>query len=184
MKLLSSGVIGIGMMAMVAATNATGCEPTHSQTVVNTSAFQEQDKTESQQQKYETNQPLTESDYSSERENLLKRNNTFNDPNKISYIYEISYGRIVAFYTVKGKVSNISSSLTNTQQVVNYKDEHGSSSHEVIDSPQMDGSYGTNGDAIFWYDTAGVYHEWKGEYQLTDQPLKLNEEPLMVEQTK
>jgi hypothetical protein len=41
----------------------------------------------------------------------------------------------------------------------------------------MDGSYGTNGNAIFFFTTAGVYVEWNGEYMMADQPLQLATPP-------
>ena len=105
-----------------------------------------------------------------------------NDENKLSYIYLVSYGKVMAFYTVKGKVSSVNSQITNPEQALD--DEHGGydAGSVVLPSPAEDGSYGTNGDAVFFFTTEGVYVEWAGEYMLADQPLKLTTPPALVRQ--
>jgi len=64
--------------------------------------------------------------------------------------------------------------LTNPEQVIYQHASH------VVSSPAEDGSYGTNGDAIFFFTTEGVYVEWRGDYMLCDQPLKLSTTPELV----
>lgn len=124
---------------------------------------------------------------SQERENLVKRLNTFNKPDKISYIYLISYGKVMAFYTVKGKVSSVDSMLTNTMQLVDKSGKqctYGNSECYTVPSPDLDGSYGTNGNGIFFFTTEGAYVEWNGEYMLADQPLQLTTQPELVRSVK
>ncbi len=116
---------------------------------------------------------------SQERRNLIKRLERFNVGNKISYIYLISYGKVMAFYTVKGKVSSVNSMLTCTQQTV-LANVPGRWDSHVVDSPDLDGSYGSNGNAIFFFTTEDVYVEWPGEYLLSDQPLKLITLPELI----
>jgi hypothetical protein len=50
----------------------------------------------------------------------------------------------------------------------------------AVESPQEDGSYGTNGDAIFFFSTDGTYFEWNGKYLLADRPFQLSEQPLLI----
>jgi len=116
---------------------------------------------------------------SQERRNLVKRLERFNVANKISYIYLISYGKVMAFYTVKGKVSSVNSMLTCTQQTI-LTDVPGRWDSHVVESPDLDGSYGSNGNAIFFFTTEDVYVEWPGEYLLSDQPLKLATPPELI----
>ncbi len=115
-----------------------------------------------------------------ERENLKERLIRFNDENKVSYIYLLSdMGSVITFFPIKGKVSSVNSMLTTTEQIV----EGGySSSHwgVTISSPDLDGSYGSNGDAIFFFTTEGVYCEWNGKYFLCDRPLKLTTTPILI----
>lgn len=120
---------------------------------------------------------------SQERRNLVKRLTRFNSETKVSYIYLISYGKVMAFYTVKGKVSSVNSLLTTPDQIITV----GSSSNwrrYKVSSPDLDGSYGSNGDAIFFFTAGDVYVEWRGDFMLCDQPLKLTTPPALVIQVK
>lgn len=115
--------------------------------------------------------------YSLERENLIKRLERWNNPNKISYIYLMSNaGQIVGYFTIKGKVSSVNSKLTTTTQISYMY----SQSVAAVESPDMDGSYGSNGDAVFFYLTDGTYMEWNGKYFLSDRPVKLSVQPIMT----
>lgn len=53
-----------------------------------------------------------------------------------------------------------------------------------MESPDFDGSYGDNGEGIFFFLTDGTYMEWNGKYFLSDEPVKLAQQPLMVYETK
>lgn len=122
---------------------------------------------------------------SEERKNLVRRLERFNDENKISYIYLVNYGKVMAFYTIKGKVSSVNSMLTTTEQVVDKAGKQCSYNNNecyVVSSPDIDGSYGSNGDAIFFFTTDDTYVEWRGDYMLADQPLKLTTQPELVRQ--
>ncbi len=120
---------------------------------------------------------------SQERANLIRRLETFNTDSKVSFIYLVSYGKVMAFYTVKGKVSSVNSLLTTPEQVV--KRYYGGGSRGFVTaSPDLDGSYGSNGDAVFFFTTDGTYVEWSGEYMLCDKPLKLSTPPELVIEIK
>jgi len=144
----------------------------------------EQDLTEENQKVLLENQPPVRLDWSLERENINKRTNLWNDPNKVSYIYLINYGKIMAFYTIKGKVSSVNSQITNPSQIARvYKKSRGGGFDVysgVLDSPAEDGSYGTNGDGIFFFTTDGGYIEWRGDFMLCDKPYQLSAPPDVV----
>lgn len=142
-------------------------------------AFEEQAKTERNQARLLDIQPPVQLDWSLEREQINRRTKLWNDPNKVSYIYLVSYGKVMAFYTIKGKVSSVNSQITNPEQVVKYWNER-----YQMPSPAEDGSYGTNGDAIFFFTTDGTYVEWAGEYMLADKPLKLSTPPVIVREVQ
>lgn len=40
-------------------------------------------------------------------------------------------------------------------------------------------SYGSNGDAVFFFLTDGSYMEWNGTYLLVDRPMKLSVKPMV-----
>lgn len=135
----------------------------------------EQSHTVDNQSRLNDAQPPTSLSWSLERQNINRRTSLWNDPNKVSYIYLINYGKVMAFYVVKGKVSSVNSQVTNTEQII-----FDSRGNVALPSPAEDGSYGTNGDAIFFFTTDGTYVEWKGDYQLSDKPLKMTTTPELV----
>lgn len=138
-------------------------------------ASKEQQMTERNQEHLLDIQPPTQLDWSLERENINKRTKLWNDPNKVSYIYLISYGKVMAFYVIKGKASSVNSQITNPEQLIRTP-----SGRYLMPSPAEDGSYGENGDAIFFFTTDGAYVEWAGEYMLADKPLKMATAPTLV----
>lgn len=150
----------------------------------------EQDKTEANQAALLKSQPPTSLKWSLERDNINKRTDRWNDPAKVSYIYLVSFGKVMMFLPIKGKVSSVNSQITNPMQIARvYKPAIGmGGGHDVqwgvIPSPAEDGSYGTNGDAIFFFTTDGTYCEWNDKYFLCDKPLKLSTPPEMVIQVE
>jgi hypothetical protein len=153
----------------------------------------EQTKVENNQQTLIQNQPVPQITKSLERENIINRLNLLNDESKVFYVYLVSYGKVMAFYTAKGKVTSLNSYINSQQRVVN--DENcnnayggeGSSKREcyfVIDTPDIDGSYGENADGVFFFTTEGAYVEWVGEYMVSDFPLKLTQPAELVKEVK
>lgn len=140
------------------------------QAYVGETALAEQILTEINQRHLMNVQPPMRINWSLERDNINRRTKLWNDKNKISYIYLLQRGAVVGFYSIKGKVSSVNSTVTNPNMVYE---------GTTLDSPAEDGSYGTNGDAVFFFTSDGSYVEWNGEYLLTDRPMKLNVQPLM-----
>jgi hypothetical protein len=177
-KLLLIPVALVGVMFLA------GCDST----VMEETANVEQTLTEENQSGLLQNQPPPKLNWSLERDNLIKRTNLWNDPNKISYIYLINFGKVMAFYTIKGKVSSVNSQITNTEQLTFTRKPSLTGGWFNIEgslpSPSEDGSYGTNGDAIFFFTTEGAYVEYAGDYMLADQPLKLSTQPELVREIK
>ena len=126
-------------------------------------------------------QPPPDFDRSLERQNLIRRNKLLNDQNEMFYVYLLSHGKVVAKFTAKGKVSSVNSRLTNGEQIVAteqcinqaYREDE-ASCYQAIESPQIDGSYGTNGNGIFFFTTDGKYVEWNGQYVTSNQPLNIH----------
>lgn len=145
---------------------------------------------EDNQQRLVQNIPAPTLQDSLERRNVVKRTELFNDNEKISYVYLVSYGKVMAFYTVKGKVSSLQSYLNPVDRLV-YGDsskctEKYTSSPEcyVVEAPEVDGTYGANPEGIFFFTTEGAYVEWNGEYMVSDQPLQLTTPAELVRQVK
>lgn len=115
-----------------------------------------------------------------ERKNLSERLQRYADPNKLSYIYLFSQqGQLMGNYTVKGKVSNTSSQLTTSTQII---DGCGSGEYCAFgfEAPMDDATWGPSEDAIFFFTTDGVMVQWNGPYVLADSPLDMTSKPLLV----
>ena len=118
-----------------------------------------------------------------ERVNIKKRLELFEDENKVSYIYLTSFGRVMFFFTVKGKVSSGSKRMT-TNQKLESGDGGESYSDFVMEAPSLDGTYGSSDEYIYFWTTDGTYIQWNGEYMLCDKPLKLTTAPELVREIK
>ncbi len=129
--------------------------------------------------------PAPQIQNSLERTNISKRLVLFSDPNKVSYIYLVSYGKVMAFYTIKGKITSGSKRLTSSQNQVDSQNCGGASNcTSIMEAPELDGTYGNSNPYIFFWTTDGVYVQWSGDYMLVDQPLQLTNQPEMVRQVK
>jgi hypothetical protein len=84
----------------------------------------------------------------------------------------------IGYYQIN-KVSSVSSQLTNPEQLI-----HGSGGQYgmdfVVSSPQNDGSYGTNGSAVFGFDPSDVYIETNLKYLVSTVPMPLSDKKLVV----
>lgn len=138
-------------------------------------------------------QPPFQMDSSLERQNLIERYKYLNDENNVHHVYMLSHdGKVVNYEVAQGKVSSVNSKLTNNKQIVkvpNAKWDAGNGAgggngvnYKVVESPQMDGSYGSNGDAIFFFTTDGHYMEWNGLYVVSEQPKEITSEVTLVDQ--
>lgn len=135
------------------------------------------------------NVPVPQLTTSSERKNVAKRAELFNNEEKISYIYLVSYGKVMAFFTVQGKVSSLRSYMTPTEKLIRWNGEpcstwNSTATCYTVSAPDIDGTYGENVEGIFFFTTEGAYVEWKGEYMMSDQPLKLSTQPELVRQVQ
>jgi len=131
--------------------------------------------------------PMPQLETSLERQNIANRAKLFNAPDKISYIYLISFGKVMAFYTVKGKVSSLNSYMSPQEQIVRGDGtpcQYLDTVCYTVQAPDVDGSYGQNASGVFFFTTDGAYVEWSGEYMMSDQPLQLSTQPELIQQIK
>lgn len=126
-------------------------------------------------------QPPFVMENSLERQNLIERYKYLNDRTNTHHVYAMSNdGKVIAYWVAQGKVSSVNSKLTNDKQIVRsegcYNEvyaEDESGCYKTVESPQMDGSYGTNGNAIFFFTTSGSYVEWNGKYVVSEEPMNI-----------
>lgn len=141
----------------------------------NTSALTEQAQTEINQQELISKQPSPRVTWSLERDNLIKRFKLQNDRSVSFFMYVFIEGVSdpIGYYQVN-KISSVNSQLTNTEQIINGRSTTNNLPAEsvvVLPSPAEDGSYGTNGDAIFGFTPEGIYIETNMKYITSTVPL-------------
>lgn len=155
-----------------------GCEENRSSK--NTTAFDEQEQTEINQKNLFAVQPPPKINWSLERDNLIKRFKLQNDRSVMFYMYIFIEGvsEPVGYYQIN-KVSSVNSQLTNTEQVVKVVD-HGGYTSQTLPSPAEDGSYGTNGEAVFGFTPNDIYIEHNMQYIVSTVPLAFKEPRLLT----
>lgn len=127
-------------------------------------------------------------DTSLERKNLIERLQRINQQNMSGCIYLMSYGTVVAFYPVRGKVTSLNAYLmgdTTYGADPIYSSMRDSVTAVPFEQPDFDGAYGKNADGIFFFTAdTDAYVEWSGQYLWSDQCLKPSQQPLMVREVK
>ena len=140
----------------------------------NTSALDEQAHTEKNQRNLNVVQPAPTITWSMERDNLIKLKKLQNDRTVNFYMYIFIEGVAdpIGYYQVN-KVSSVNSQLTNPQQLLEqYNGTHYISG--VVESPSEDGSYGTNGDAVFGFTPDDICIESNMKFICATVPLNFN----------
>ena len=156
------------------------------ETYEETTAGTEQAHTELNQAHLNSVQPAPDVSWSLERDNLIKRFKLQNDRTVMMYMYLFieGVGTPIGYYMVN-KVSSVNSQLTNPDQIVakdiNDHNETGYDklNHIVLPSPAEDGSYGTNGDAVFGFTPDGLYLEHNMHYITSTAPLMFPDVPMI-----
>ena len=187
-KILSFG----GLVAVLVMLS--GCSVAEPSSLQKTTA-----KLEETQNKLVEKVPVPTIQNSQTRKAVSERAKLFDSENKITYIYLVNFGKVMAFYPVKGQVVSLRSYLTPVETITNSRGTPcsiaatnevndpscGSSGGYVVAAPDIDGTYGENADGIFFFTAdTNAYVEWKGDYMVSDQPLKLSTTPELIREIK
>lgn len=125
------------------------------------------------------NQPSpTDIEYSLERYNLIRRAYWVNGEKEkaravtrpaevpMGYCVLFNYGQVIGQFMVDGKVTSLNSFLT--------EDYYYSTNGRQYAMPDIDGSFGSNDDGVFFFTPEWQYIEWTGEYLYSDTPFKVS----------
>jgi len=159
-------IVGATVLALVFAAVALAGQPNW---------YKELEKTTdriAQQQLASVPYPEAQMKDSLERRNLRERLIRFNKPQKVGYIYLMSFGKFVGYYVVKGKVSSTQSQMTNADQTW----DCGDPCTAVVESMGDDGSFGPNEGGekgVFFFTSGGVMVETTLEWLYSDAPLSI-----------
>ncbi len=165
----------IALIMMISCVALTSCELDGSSKDI--------EKTKEAANNLQSNQPTpTDIDYSLERYNLIRRAYWVNGQREkanalpcevtkpLGYVVLFTEsGAVVGSFVVDGKVSSLNSYLTPDSEYY----EEGSGDNKWL--ADVDGSYGTNDNGIFFFTTDGKYIEWTGIYLYSDIPFVVDD---------
>lgn len=136
----------------------------------------------------QSNQPTpTDLEYSLERYNLIRRAYWVNGQRErantlpceiekpLGYIVLLTEsGAVVGKFVVDGKVSSLNSFLTPDSEY--YEEIYSGSGGHYYNNwlADVDGSYGTNDNGVFFFTPDGRYIEWTGTYLYSDIPFEVS----------
>lgn len=110
-----------------------------------------------------------------ERRNLRERLLRQNESDRIGYVYVLSFGKFIGYYTIKGKVSSTQSQMTPSDSI----ESQGCSGcgRLTAEAPGDDGSYGANEEGVFFFTVDGAMVQTSTDYIYADQPIAVGNIP-------
>lgn len=117
-----------------------------------------------------------------ERENIKRRVEFINQPDRIGYLYLLSdNGQLIKEVQVLGKASSLNNYITPMEELtIGYVEGYGHETY-IAEAPDLDGTWGTRPEGIFWFTPDGVYQEWTGLYLYSSDRMTFTTQPLLVE---
>jgi len=103
-----------------------------------------------------------------EQKNLKRKLDLDEDANRVGYVYVMSFGKFVGYYTVKGKISANGSQIAPEQEIIC---RYSGDSCQAVDSSQDDGTFGTGDPGIFFFTTEGTMVVTDLDYLYSTQPV-------------
>ena len=91
--------------------------------------------------------------------------------NAIRYVYLMSFGNIIGYYVIQGKVSPAGTQLSPEQEIICRSTAE---SCQAVDSAKDDGTYGDSDSGSFFFTTEGVLIETTLDYIQSDAPIALD----------
>ena len=120
-----------------------------------------------------------------ERENIKRRAEFINQPDRIGYLYLLSEnGQLIKEVQVLGKASSLNNYITPMEEVAYGRIETPVCTESltyVAEAPDLDGTWGTRPEGIFWFTPDGVYQEWVGLYLYSSERMSFTSKPLLIE---
>lgn len=124
------------------------------------------DSTETQQRQEQQKQAANKKTL--EKVNLQKKLDLEEDPNRLGYVYLVTFGKPFGYYAIKGKVSSNGSQLE-PENLVDCP--YSCTAPVVIDGAQDDGTYGDGDPGIFFFTVDGTMVTTSLDYVYSSQPL-------------
>lgn len=99
--------------------------------------------------------------YFVERKTIARWVEYWDKPAVVTYVYCVSFGKVMGYYVCSGKPASTQSFLTPEHRVVTADLGEGYGDM-LIEAPDLDGCYGANSPGIRGFTASGVPFEWAG----------------------
>lgn len=111
-----------------------------------------------------------------ERENIVSRLKLTANPGLLGFIVlQNEMGQALLYEGVKGKITSGSKRLTKPQHF-----DCWNSGCASVPAPSDEGTFGTSGEYVYYWNTQGAYRQWNGKYFYSDKPFRLSTPPLVL----
>jgi len=117
-----------------------------------------------------------------EIDNIKNRIELTSKPGMIGFILLMNEaGQPIMYEGVKGKITSGSKRLTDPIQIKKFNQGPSlADTYVAVPAPSDEGTHGSSGEYIFYWNSNGEYRQWNGKYLYSDKPLRLRTEPLVI----
>lgn len=121
-----------------------------------------------------------------EIENIRARVTLTANPGLLGFVLLMNEaGQPIMYEGVKGKITSGGKRLTPTTErrcVPSYNSEgqRNGCDYASVPAPSDEGTHGSSGEYIFYWNQSGEYRQWNGKYLYADKPFRLRIEPLVI----
>ena len=118
--------------------------------------------------------PIPTVSYFQEKRTIAKWAQRWDKPSVPTYVYLVSFGKVLGYYVCDGKPASTRSYLMPEETIVD--DPYGTmdAGGQVVSTPDIDGTYGENNIGIRFFTSDGIAVEWAGDgasYLYSDAPM-------------
>lgn len=115
-----------------------------------------------------------------EIDNIQRRLKLTSNPGQIGFVLLLNQaGQPIMYTSVRGKITSGGKRLTKPENT--YRVDCGQYCNETLGpAPSDEGTYGTAGEYVYFWNTDGQYVQWNGGYLYSDKPFRTNVQPLVV----
>jgi hypothetical protein len=172
------------LMSVILVMGLVGCEPTRVPNAQEVASKQNEKAVKDLIAK----DTLPKIEISLERENIKRRAEFINQRDRIGYLYLVSdNGQLIMEIQVLGKASSLNNYVTPMEEIAygRIKTDYGDRDLTyVTEAADLDGTWGTRPDGIFWFTPDGVYQEWNKGYLYSSERLTFETKPVLVQAVK
>lgn len=117
----------------------------------------------------------------SEIENIKRRLELTSKPGQLGFVMLLNeMGQPILYEGVKGKITSSGKRLTPADRAQTWNNGNGGYAGVVRAEASDEGTYGSSDPYIYYWNVDGAYRQWSGKYLYSDQPMRLRQDPLIV----